>query len=139
MLYNVSNNDRSIREEINELVGASFSLYNRIKLKGIGSPKLDILSSSENIAKKLNVDSYTNRAYAELRPKGVCIYFRSMLETFVLVIPHYRLTIYNNSGKMKVYSDSGWMEFSYSKSVKSFFDKVMKKRVDYLAFASKPV
>lgn len=133
MLRNVSYNHKKINEEIEKAVGPAFSLWSRIKMGGIGSPKMLISNCSPDVAKELNKDNYPNKAYIELRPKGICIYFRSLLETFSLTIPYYRLTIYNNSGRFKVYGGSSWIEFESSVSGKSFFDKLIQRRLDYLS------
>jgi hypothetical protein len=132
MLRNVSYNNKKIQEEIWKAVGGQFSLWDRIKMRGIGSPKMTVTTCSPDIAVELNKDNYANKAYIELRPKGVCIYFRSLLETFSLTIPYYRMTIYNNSGLIKIYGESSWVEFAYSEKARVFFDKVMQQRVEYL-------
>lgn len=132
VLRNVSYNHKKINEEIKKAVGPSFTFWQRLKMGGIGSPRLEIVSSSPNVATELNKDNYPNKAYIELRPKGICIYFRSLLETFSLTIPYYRLTIYNNSGRFKVYGGSSWIEFAQSKKAKTYFDKLIAKRLEYL-------
>ncbi len=132
MLRNVSYNHKKITQEIKKAVGPSFPFWTRLKMGGIGSSKMLISNCSPDIAKELNKDKYPNKAYIELRPKGICIYFRSLLETFSLTIPYYRLTIYNNSGRFKIYGGSSWIEFAQSENAKHFFDKLMVQRLAYL-------
>jgi len=102
MLLNVSYNDSKIKEKIEDAVGKSFTLKERFKLKGVGSPKLFITSTSIEIHNLLILDKYTNTCNIELRPKGIIIRFRSLLETYALVVPYYKLSLYK--GKSDEYS-----------------------------------
>ena len=49
MLKNVSYNNPKQEDEINNFVGKPFSLIERLKMKGIGSGKLLIVSASKEI------------------------------------------------------------------------------------------
>lgn len=102
MLLNISYNHAETKEKINAAVGPPFTLLERIKLKGTGSPKLLITSTSLEIHNLLILDSNTNVCNIELRPKGIIIMFRSLLETYGLVIPYYKLNLYK--GKAQEYS-----------------------------------
>ena len=93
MLVNTSYNEKKINDSINDLVGKPFGLIDNIKLNGIGSPRLDIIKTSEEIATLLSYDNNRNFCNIELRPNGIIIRFRSLLETFSLVIPFYKLVI----------------------------------------------
>lgn len=133
MLRNVSYNNKRINAEIQKTVGSSYSFWTRFKMGGIGSPRMNIKSCSIDIRTELEKDNYPDKAYIELRPKGVCIYFRSLLETFSLTIPYYQLTLYNSSGHIKLYGNSSWIEFDHSAKAKTFFDKLIQYRLDYLS------
>ncbi len=102
MLLNISYNHAETKEKIKAAVGPPFTLLERIKLKGTGSPKLLITSTSLEIHNLLILDSNTNVCNIELRPKGIIIMFRSLLETYGLVIPYYKLNLYK--GKAQEYS-----------------------------------
>lgn len=94
MLLNVSYNDKEKREKIAEEVGKPFSLKKRITMGGIGSPKMVIEDSSLEIRNLLILDNNRNVCQIELRPKGIILSFRSLLETYALIIPYYKLVIY---------------------------------------------
>ena len=102
MLRNISYNNAKIKSEINNLLGDPFTILNRIKLGGIGSPKYIILQTDSKINNLLNLDNNTNQCNIELRPKGIIISFRSLLETFALIVPFYKLKLFN--GQSNVYS-----------------------------------
>lgn len=102
MLLNISYNRKSITEKIDEKIGKPFSLVNRLKMKGIGSGKLKIQSASIQIHNLLILDNNMNVCGIELRPQGILVSFRSILETYALVIPYYKLKLYK--GQAQVYS-----------------------------------
>ena len=102
MLLNLSNNVPKNREAIYAEVGPPFTLFERLKLNGTGSPKLHITTTSIEIHNLLILDSNTNICNIELRPKGIIIMFRSLLETYGLIIPYYKLNLYK--GKAQEYS-----------------------------------
>ena len=94
MLKNVSYNNPKQEDEINNFVGKPFSLIERLKMKGIGSGKLLIVSASKEIENLQILDQNINQCNIERRPKGILIYFRVLLETYALIIPYYKLVIF---------------------------------------------
>ena len=94
MLVNISYNEPKIKRTIEEEVGRAFGLRDRWAMGGIGSGKLFITSTSIDIHNLLVLDQNINQCNIELRPKGIIVHFRSLLETYGLVIPYYKLKIY---------------------------------------------
>lgn len=102
MLLNISYSQPKIREKINTEVGAPFTLLQRFKLSGTGSPKLHITNMSIDIHNLMVLDRNANICNIEMRPNGIIVMFRSLLETYALVIPYYKLYLYK--GKAEEYS-----------------------------------
>ena len=102
MLCNVSYNDPKLEKTIVELVGKPFGLKERLTMSGIGSPKMIISQASVEIQNLLELDHNQNSCNVELRPMGIIVRFRSLLETYALVIPFYKLNIFK--GKATHYS-----------------------------------
>ena len=98
MIYNISYKDNKQIELINNSVGKPYSLVSRIKLGGVGSPKYYIKSSDKKIDSLLILDNNDNTCNIEMRPKGIIIRFRSLLETYALVIPYFKLSIFKPTG-----------------------------------------
>ena len=98
MIYNISYKDNKQIELINNSVGKPYSLVSRIKLGGVGSPKYYIKSSDKKIDSLLILDNNDNTCNIEIRPKGIIIRFRSLLETYALIIPYYKLSIFKPTG-----------------------------------------
>ena len=102
MLLNVSYNNPDVRKKIDEAVGRPFTLMERIKMGGIGSPKLFINTCSVEINNLLILDNNLNICNIEMRPLGIIVGFRSLLESYALIIPYYKLSLYK--GKADEYS-----------------------------------
>lgn len=129
MLVNISYNNPKIKEKIIAEVGLPFTLVERFKLNGTGSPKLHITSTSIEIHNLLVLDNNANICNIEMRPKGIIVMFRSLLETFALVIPYYKLNLYK--GKAEEYSIYKDHYFIKVKAKQPAIHKYMMKIIDY--------
>ena len=131
MLLNISYNDPSQRRSIDQEVGKTFSLQKRWSLGGIGSKKLIINSASIYIHNLLILDQNINTCNIELRPKGIILRFRSLLETYGLVIPYYKLKIYKGkSQEYSVYLDQYFVKIrADSSGIHKFFKKINNQKV----------
>lgn len=132
MLVNVSYNDLQIKLKINSLIGPPFSLMDRLKKKGIGSPRFLIKESSLNIHNLLVIDRNLNYCNIELRPKGVIIRFRSLLETYGLIIPYYKLKLYKGKKfQYSIYNDDTFIKVEAKKTTEhSFFRKLNLEKIN---------
>ena len=132
MLVNVSYSNKELDKKIRESVGKPFTLKERWKLGGIGSPKLSITSCSVEIGNLLNLDNNLNTCNIELRPKGIILRFRSLLETYALVIPYYKLSLYKGDARVySIYKDNYFIKVkSDTKAIKQFFKKMMDYKAD---------
>lgn len=126
MLLNVSYNDPKIKEKIEAAVGKPFSLKERWAKVGIGSSKLVISQSSIDIHNLLVLDNNRNICNIELRPKGIILRFRSLLETYALVVPYYKLTLYKGKSKeYSIYKDKQFVKvIADTKATFKFFSKL---------------
>ena len=129
MLLNISYNNPKTKESINAEVGPTFTLLERFKLNGTGSPKLHITSTSIEIHNLLILDSNMNTCNIELRPKGIIVMFRSLLDTYGLIIPYYKLNLYK--GKAEEYSIYKDHHFIKVKANTPAIHKFMMKILDY--------
>ena len=94
MVRNVSYKNEKQELEINNLVGKPFGLFKRIKEGGVGSGKLLITKADKDIENLLVLDHNLNYCNIEMRPNGIIIYFRVLLETYAIVIPYYKLVMF---------------------------------------------
>ena len=134
MLLNVSHNDPEIRQKINNEVGKSFSLRERIRMGGIGSPKLHITECSIQIHNLLILDNRINTCNIELRPKGIIVGFGVKLETYALVIPYYKLALYKGKAEeYSIYRDTYYVKVkagSKDRPIHKFMQKVLASKAD---------
>lgn len=131
MLCNDSYNNPGQTNTINDLVGEAYSIKERFKMGGIGSPKLEIVSSSTTIHSLLVLDHNTNYSSIELRPKGIILRFRALLETYALVIPFYKLTIFKgDTGIYSVYMDNYFVKVKAdTKAIQKYFKRILDAKI----------
>ena len=131
MLLNISYNDPKQKKEIDDIVGKPFSLQNRLKMRGIGSGKLVISSASIEIHNLLILDNNINTCSIEMRPMGVIVRFRSLLETYGLIIPYFKLKLYKGKSKIySIYKDQYYIKVKAEKSsIHEFFRKISNHKV----------
>lgn len=102
MLLNVSYNNPEKKRKIDAEVGPAFGLRERIKQGGIGIGHLIITDSSIQIQNFLALDKYRNKCNIELRPGGIIVGFRALLDSYALIIPYWKLNLYK--GRAEEYS-----------------------------------
>ena len=95
------------------------------------SPKLLIDSCSLDISNLLILDKNIDQCNVELRPKGIIVRFRSLLETYGLIIPYYKLKIYKGRAKIySIYMDNYFIKVIYDNdSVREFFKKILDQKI----------
>ena len=134
MLLNNSYKDPEITRTVNEEVGKPFTLKQRLKLGGIGSPKLPITTASIGIHNLLTVNNHTNTCNIELRPKGIIVGFHVRLETYILVIPYYKLVLYKGKAdEYSLYRDHYYIKIKAAPentSIHNFMKKIMQQKSD---------
>ena len=132
MLLNVSYTNSEITRKVDSEVGKPFKLKERWAMGGIGSPKLFITETSIEIRNLLILDNNIDCCNIEMRPKGIIVRFRSLLETFALVIPFYKLTIYKGDFAIySIYRDNHFIKVkSDTKAIQKFFRKILDYKVE---------
>ncbi|MEM9142597.1 MAG: hypothetical protein AAGA86_06385 [Bacteroidota bacterium] len=132
MLLNVSYTDKRVSEKIDREVGKPFPLRERWALSGIGSPRLFITDTSMEIRNLLILDNNRDQCNIEMRPKGIVVRFRSLLETFALVIPYYKLVLYKGDlGIYSIYRDHYFIKVrADTKAIQKYFKKILDYKSD---------
>ncbi len=133
MILNTTNNNKEHKQIIEDLVGAPFSLVQKLKMNGVGSKRMIIDEVSPNMQSMMNKVSDINYANMELRPKGVLIMINQGLKNFTWIIPYYQLVIYKTNGS-SIHAQGKYVHFRDSKTFrenKKFFDKLLDEKVKY--------
>ncbi|MFC4689718.1 hypothetical protein ACFO5T_04675 [Dokdonia genika] len=132
MLLNVSYNNPDIKRKINEEVGEPYGLRERIKQGGIGIGHLVITESSIQIQNFLALDKYRNKCNIELRPRGIIIGFRALLDSYALVIPYWKLNLYKGRAEeYSVYRDNYFIKIeakAKDKKVHNFMKRILDQK-----------
>ena len=124
MIKNLSYNSKKNKKLLLEIVGRPLSFMERLKLRGIGSNKLVITDASKEIVHLLRLDNNINYCNIEIRTNGIIIRFRSLLETFGLIIPYYKLVIYKGESNIySFYKDKYYIKFMADNKKTSLFVK----------------
>ena len=124
MIKNLSYNSKKNKKLLLEIVGRPLSFMERLKLRGIGSNKLVITDASKEIVDLLRLDNNINYCNIEIRTNGIIIRFRSLLETFGLIIPYYKLVIYKGESNIySFYKDKYYIKFMADNKKTSLFVK----------------
>jgi len=132
MLLNVSYNNKKTKQRIDNEVGKSFLLKERLKMGGIGSPRLTITAANIEIQNLLHLDNNASYCNIEIRPKGIILGFRSLLESYALIIPFYKLTIYKeNAFTYSIHRDHYFVKVKADKNdARKFFKKLVDFKTD---------
>ena len=133
MIRNVSTRNRDIEKEITGLVGNSYSLLERFRIGGNGSPRLTIIDASDQIKELLLRDSYINYCNIEMRPGGIVVGFRSRLETYAWCIPYNKLSVFKNEHSFTIYAEKEKMVIqNKNKSGAAFFRKLLNLKSKFI-------
>lgn len=132
MLLNLSYTDKNIDRKVDGAVGKPFSIKQRIALGGVGSPKLSIAKTSVEIHNLLELDNNSNSCNIEIRPRGIIVRFRSLLETFGLIIPFYKLNLQKGGNSLhSLHMDQYFIQVhTDTKASQRFLKKILDQRRD---------
>jgi hypothetical protein len=134
MIYNRTLFDKDEAKEINTILGDSFSFFQILKLRGIGSSRFVIDSVSEKLSQTMNKVSDINYCSIELRPKGILVNITQQINLFSWVIPYYKLVIFN-SNTFSIHANGSYIKMVKDKNYlnnKKFITKMLKLRQDSL-------
>ncbi len=135
MLTNVSYNNPEVSRKIDALVGRPYTLRKRWHLGGIGSPKLTIRESSTQIRNLLLLDNNRSTCNIELRPGGIVLGFRSLLESYALVVPYFKLSLLKGDlGVYTIHKDQYFVRVEAdTKAAQAFFVKMLHLKANWQA------
>jgi len=134
VIINITYANKQTDKQIADIVGRPYTLLEKIKMRGVGTSKMQIVEADDKISELLNISVDTKYCYFELRTEGLLIGFQSILKTFVWAIPFRSLSIYYNGGLLSVYSNAAYMKVKkpfYGAVDKKFLKKVLDCKSKY--------
>ena len=128
MICNRTYFDKEDEKKINEILGDSFSFLQTLKLRGVGSSRFIVHSVSESLSHTINKVSDINYCSIELRPYGILVNITQQLNLFSLLIPYYKLVIFN-SDTFSIHADGSNIKIVKDKNYlnnRNFISKMIK-------------
>ena len=128
-----NNNSQKFKEQVEELVGKSYSFLQRLRMKGNGSGRLEIAEYSPQLASCFGEHSGRKQAIIELRPKGIIVYMRNHINDYVWCIPYWSLSIFQ-SNLYSIHSNGNYIKVDMIKALKVskvFFKKMLENKAKF--------
>ncbi len=138
MLRDLTYKNIEIEKEITNLIGKEYSFLNKIKKGGVGSARILIKRSDNDIYSLLNVSNDLNECNIELREKGIIIYFKSKQSTYGLAISFYKLTLFKvDNNHYTISYEKYFLKLRIKKSSDhKFFKKISEDKAFFLESSS---
>ena len=128
MIFNSTYTDKEKELEVEKLIGKKYGLISSIRLNGVGSKRLIVQETSQNLKKIIIQKSDLIYSNIEIRSGGVIVYIAEGLNRYSWVIPYYKLVIYKTPN-YSIHSDGNFIRFSNDLNIKEnlkFFKKLIK-------------
>tara|TARA_B100000780_G_scaffold262631_1_gene215914 strand:+ start:275 stop:706 length:432 start_codon:yes stop_codon:yes gene_type:complete len=140
MIFSTTHTNKEAKELTNDLLGLPFSLYQSLKMGGIGSKRMIIEETSQNIVDYTNKISDVNYANIELRPEGIIVLLNKGLNNYNWVIPFRQLVIYKTD-RLSIHAQGKYICFKNNmlyKENKKFIAKMIDLKTTHQEKYSSP-
>ena len=130
MIFNSTYTDKEKELEVEKLIGKKYGLISSIRLNGVGSKRLIVQETSQNLKKIIIQKSDLIYSNIEIRSGGVIVYIAEGLNRYSWVIQYYKLVIYKTPN-YSIHSDGNFIRFSNDLNIKEnlkFFKKLIKHK-----------
>jgi hypothetical protein len=120
--------------QVEDKVGLPFSIWDSLKLKGIGSTKLNISAYSSGFKSILEQNNDINYCNIELRPKGIIIHLNKRATRYSWVVPYYQLSLFY-SDDFSFHSNGQFLRIqkdALSKKSRPFINKIIQQKAQIL-------
>ena len=131
MIFNSTYTDKEKELEVEKLIGKKYGLISSIRLNGVGSKRLIVQETSQNLKKIVIQKSDLIYSNIEIRHGGVIVYIAEGLNRYSWVIPYYKLVIYKTPN-YSIHSEGDFIRFSNDLNIKEnlkFFKKLLKYKI----------
>jgi len=132
MIFNTTHTNKEAKATINDLIGAPYSFFKALKMRGVGSKRMMISEVSQGFKDIMNTVSDINYGNIEIRGKGILVLINKGLKNYSWAIPFYQLNIYKTSG-FSIYAQGNFIRFYNNKLLKEnkrFIDKLLDLKIE---------
>ena len=119
-------------KEIAKLVGPAYSIWDSLRLNGIGSTKLNIHAYSEDFKAVLEQDNNINYCNIELRPNGIIVHLNKRATRYSWVIPFYKLSLFH-SDDYSIHAEGSFLRIrkdDLAQKSRSFINKILEQKAE---------
>ena len=92
MVLDTTYYNKEHKQILDNFVGKSYTFFEAIKRRGIGSKRMIVDKVSPNLNSVLNTVSDINYANIEMRKKGILIHITKGHQNYTWAIPYYHLS-----------------------------------------------
>ncbi|MDB4180628.1 hypothetical protein N8216_01490 [Flavobacteriaceae bacterium] len=131
MVLDTTYYNKEHKQILDNFVGKSFTFFEAIKRRGIGSKRMIVDKVSPNLNSVLNTVSDINYANIEMRKKGILIHITKGHQNYTWAIPYYHLVFYKTDG-MSIHAQGKFIHFKKSKSFfenKKFLRSLLDEKI----------
>lgn len=117
-------------KEVAKLVGPAYSIWDSLRLKGIGSTKLNISRYSRDFKEVLEQDNTNNYCNIELRPNGIIVHLNKKATRYSWAIPYYKLSLFH-SDDYSIHSNGSFLRIrkdDLAQKSRSFINKILEQK-----------
>lgn len=136
MIIDVSYTSDENTKKIDKILGESYRLFQRLKMGGIGSPRLSMTDADNQVSRLMNRDINRNVCNIELRPKGIIVGFRSHLDPFALLMTYDELNIIEkDSLNYRIETPANFIEIRLrkrDKGIRKFLKRLRSEKERFL-------
>ena len=131
MVLDTTYYNKEHKQILDNFVGKSYTFFEAIKRRGIGSKRMIVDKVSPNLNSVLNTVSDINYANIEMRKKGILIHITKGHQNYTWAIPYYHLVFYKTDG-MSIHAQGKFIHFKKSKSFfenKNFLRSLLDEKI----------
>ncbi len=131
VIFNTTHTNKEAKATINDLVGDSYSFFESIKMKGVGSKRMVIEDVSIGFKNILNSVADINYGNIEIRKKGILVHIAKGHKNYSWAIPFYQLHIYNTNS-YSIHAQGNFIRFKNNKFLKEnkkFLDRLLDLKI----------
>ncbi len=129
MVHNTTYPDPQITYLINQTVGKPYPFLQRIKMGGIGSKRMNILTLSPSLQAYQTIGEETQFGFIELRPKGILVLINRQLQNFTWPIPYADLVLDLNK-YLRIQYKEDFLIFEKGEKANAIFIERILKQLD---------
>ena len=132
MIFDTTHTNKTTETTINDLLGASYTFFEAIKMKGIGSKRMVVADVSLGFKNIMNTVSDINYGNIEIRKKGILVHINKGLKNYSWAIPFYQLYTYKTDG-FSIHAQGNFVRFDNNKLLKEnkkFIEKLVDLKIE---------